>query len=257
MFDFDGTLALVRAGWMPLMLDMMMETLGVLGSDAAKLRDEAEEYVARYTGKDTVHQTAAFASHVASLGGIPQSAEFYKAEFLRRMEHLRSERLNAVETGRMSADRLLVPGSRALLEALRAAGVRIFLASGSEHADICREAKLLRIDHYFEGIFGSAPHSLTKRQLLAHIIATGVPGERILTFGDGRTEIEDTKEVGGTAIGVATDERECLIVDAKKRGWLASAGADYIIPNYLDKGLLPLVLVGRTLPSVHAAERQE
>jgi phosphoglycolate phosphatase-like HAD superfamily hydrolase len=230
---------------MPLMLDMMMETLGPLGSDSAKLRDEAEEYVARYTGKDTVHQTAAFASHVASLGGIPQSAEFYKAEFLRRMEHLRSERLNT------PSDRLLVPGSRALLEALRAAGMRIFLASGSEHADICREAKLLSIDHYFEGIYGSAPHSLTKRQLLAHIIATGVPGDRILTFGDGRTEIEDTKEVGGTAIGVATDERECLTVDSKKRGWLASAGADYIIPNYLDEGLLQLVFVGQALPPVH------
>jgi hypothetical protein len=58
--------------------------------------------------------------------------------------------------------------------------------------------------------------------------------------------------VGGTAIGVATDERECLTVDAKKRGWLAGAGADYIIPNYLDEGLLQLVLVGQTLPSVHA-----
>jgi len=55
MFDFDGTLALVRAGWMPLMLDIMMETLGPLGRDAAKLRDEAEEYVARFTGKELEH----------------------------------------------------------------------------------------------------------------------------------------------------------------------------------------------------------
>ena len=191
MFDFDGTLALVRAGWMPLMLDMMMETLGPLGDDPGKLRDEAEEYVARYTGKDTVHQTAAFASHVASLGGSPQSAEFYKAEFLRRMEHLRSERLNT------PSDRLLVPGARALLEALRAAGMRIFLASGSEHADICREAKLLRIDHYFEGIYGSAPHSLTKRQLLAHIIATGIPASASSLSGMGARKSRTPKRWAG------------------------------------------------------------
>ena len=244
LFDFDGTLALVRAGWMPLMLDMMMETLAPLGVDTGALRDEAEEYVARFTGKDTVHQMTAFAGHVASLGAIPLTAEIYKAEFIRRMEYRRGERLSAGEAGSMQPDDLLVPGSRALLETLRAQGIRIFLASGTAHEDICREAHLLRIDHYFEGIYGSAPHSLTKRELLAHLVATGVPGEKILTFGDGRTEIEDTKEVGGTAVGVATDERECLAVDVKKRGWLASAGADYIIPNYLDEDLPQLVLGG-------------
>src|ERR1041385_6599129 len=68
LFDFDGTLGLMRAGWMPLMLDMMMETLAPLanghGPSARALRNEAEEYVARFTGKDTVHQMAAFAAHV-------------------------------------------------------------------------------------------------------------------------------------------------------------------------------------------------
>ena len=198
--------------------------------------------MARFTGRDTVHQMAAFAGHVAALGAVPLTAEAYKAEFIRRMEHRRSARLNAVESGRGHPDELLVPGSRALLENLRAAGMRLFLASGTAHEDICREARLLGIDVYFEGIYGSAPTSLTKRELLAHIIATGVPGERILMFGDGRTEIEETKEAGGTAIGVASDEEECLAVDIKKRGWLADAGADYIIANYLEEGLLPLVL---------------
>src|SRR5471030_2121908 len=67
MFDFDGTLALFRAGWMTVMLDMMMETLGSLGPDPRFLRDRAEEYVARLTGKDTVYQMAAFAAHVREL----------------------------------------------------------------------------------------------------------------------------------------------------------------------------------------------
>jgi phosphoglycolate phosphatase len=48
--------------------------------------------------------------------------------------------------------------------------------------------------------------------------------------------------VGGTAVGVATDEPECLAVDVKKRAWLAAAGADYIIPNYLEDGLAQLFL---------------
>jgi phosphoglycolate phosphatase len=189
-----------------------------------------------------VHQMAAFADHVASLGAVPLAAEVYKAEFIRRIDRWRTKRLNAVESGRIHSDELLVPGSRALLEALRAEGIRIFLASGTAHEDICREAKLLGIEHYFEGIYGSAPAIPTKRELLAHMVASGVPGARILTFGDGRVEIEDTKEVGGTAVGVATDELDCLTVDVRKRRWLAAAGADYIIPNYLEEGLLQLVL---------------
>jgi phosphoglycolate phosphatase-like HAD superfamily hydrolase len=41
------------------------------------------------------------------------------------------------------------------------------------------------------------------------------------------------KAVGGTAIGVATDEAECLRADAWKRDRLARAGADWVIPNFL------------------------
>lgn len=234
MFDFDGTVALVRAGWMPLMLDMMMETLGPLGSDRDTLRAEAEEYVARFTGKDTVHQMSAFADHVRALGGSPRSAAEYKAQFIALMEHKRSARLRAPAN-------LLVPGVRDLLEALRARGLQIYLASGTAHEEIAFEADLLGIAPFFDAIYGSAPSSLTKGELLRRIVASGIEGEEILTFGDGRVEIEETKAVGGIAVGVATDEAECLEVDAKKRGWLIDAGADYIVPNYLDAGILRIV----------------
>lgn len=245
MFDFDGTLALVRAGWMPVMLDMMMETLGPLGEDSAALRAEAEVYVARLTGKDTVHQMNAFAEHVRALGGEARSGMEYRDEFFGRTAGSHASRLSAVERGERSPDSLLVPGARALLEALRARGLRVYLASGTAHESIVREAKLLGIGHYFDGIYGSAPDSLTKSELLAHIIASGIPGERILTFGDGRVEIEVTRDAGGTTVGVATDELECLTVDEKKRGWLIEAGADYIVPNLLHADLLLEVVEGR------------
>jgi phosphoglycolate phosphatase len=234
MFDFDGTLALFRAGWMTVMLDMMMETLGSLGPDPRFLRDRAEEYVARLTGKDTVYQMAAFAAHVRELGGTPLPAEEYKAEFLRRIERHRAGMMDAVARRTIEPDRLLVPGSRGLLEWLAERRVAVYLASGSAHEDICVEAKLLGIDKYFDGIYGSAPAGLTKRQLLARIVSSGVAADEIFTFGDGRVEIEETKAIGGTAIGVATDERECLSIDPKKRLWLMAAGADDIIPNYLE-----------------------
>jgi phosphoglycolate phosphatase-like HAD superfamily hydrolase len=240
MFDLDGTLSLIRSGWMPLMLDMMMETLGLMGLDPAALRDEAEDYVARLTGKDTVYQMEAFARHVEALGGVSRPASEYKELFLQRLDLVRNRRIVRMERDG-DPESMLVPGSRTLIETLRAEGLRLFLASGTAHHDVCEEAKLLRIDGYFEGIYGSAPDSLTKRQLLAKLVDSGLQGAEILTFGDGPVEIEETKHVGGTAVGVASDEPECLRVEEKKRGWLARAGADYIIPNYLEAGLVDLV----------------
>jgi len=238
MFDFDGTLALMRAGWMPVMLDMMMETLSRLGSDPALLRDQAEDYVARFTGKDTLVQMEAFVSHVRALGGSPRSAAHYKSEFLERINHARDARVTALHQGAIRSDDLMVPGSRALLDSIHASGIPVFLASGTAHEVVAEEAELLDIARYFDGIYGSAPANFSKRELLAHLVSSGIPAARILTFGDGRVEIEDTREIGGTAVGVATDEPDCLQVDARKRVWLTDAGADFIIPNYLEEDLL-------------------
>ena len=54
-----------------------------------------------------------------------------------------------------------------------------------------------------------------------------------LPLVDGYVEIENVKEVGGVAVGVATAEPECLHVDEWKRKRLSGVGADFIIPNYL------------------------
>jgi phosphoglycolate phosphatase len=58
-------------------------------------------------------------------------------------------------------------------------------------------------------------------------------GDELLGFGDGYVEIKNVKEVGGIAVGVATDEPDCRKMDQWKRDRLAGVGADYIIPNYL------------------------
>lgn len=236
MFDFDGTVALVRAGWMPVMLDLMMETLAPLSSRPDQARSEAEEYVARFTGKDTIHQMAAFAEHVSALGGSPIDPVEHKSRFLRRIEAVRVLRLS-----RLQGDELLVPGTRALLTSLRARGIATYLASGTAHADVVHESRLLGISHFFDEIHGSSPETLTKAGLLGRLIADGIDPREIVTFGDGCVEIEETRIVGGTAVGVATCEAGCHAVDPKKRRWLLEAGADYIIPNFLDPEIMRIV----------------
>jgi hypothetical protein len=46
-------------------------------------------------------------------------------------------------------------------------------------------------------------------------------------------EIEEVKNVGGVAVGVASEEPACTRVDEWKRQRLIGVGADYIVPNFL------------------------
>jgi phosphoglycolate phosphatase-like HAD superfamily hydrolase len=136
-----------------------------------------------------------------------------------------------------SPEKYLVPGSRALLEELRGRGYRMYLASGTDHEDVVAEAKLLDVYKYFDGVYGAQDDlkAFSKGLLIKRIIESAeFRGPEFLGFGDGYVEIEEIKKVGGTAVGVATNEPECLSIDDWKRSRLAGVGADFIIPNYLE-----------------------
>ena len=98
---------------------------------------------------------------------------------------------------------------------------------------------LLDVAKYFDGrVFGALDDykSFSKRILIQRLItAASVTAPDFLGFGDGYVEIENIKEVGGVAVGVATAEPECDRVDEWKRQRLSGVGADFIIPNFLDR----------------------
>ncbi|MFN9298902.1 MAG: hypothetical protein ACK6DZ_14495 [Acidobacteriota bacterium] len=50
------------------------------------------------------------------------------------------------------------------------------------------------------------------------------------------------KQAGGIAVGVASDEPECIRIDGWKRNRLAGVGADFIVPNYANLDALRTVL---------------
>jgi phosphoglycolate phosphatase-like HAD superfamily hydrolase len=142
-----------------------------------------------------------------------------------------------------------VPGSVALLESLQARGLKMYLASGTDHADMYREAELLGLTKYFDGrIFGALDDlKAFSKGLLVQKIVSGAEckGDELLAFGDGYVEIEVVKQAGGVAVGVATLEPECAAVDEWKRKRLAGVGADFIVPNYNGLGELEETLFGR------------
>jgi phosphoglycolate phosphatase len=240
LFDFDGTLSLLRAGWANVMVPMMVEELARLGSGESKaeLESVVREFVDRLTGKQTVYQMIELARQVELRGGSAKDPLNYKRQYLDLLGAKIEHRLEAVRSGQASPEKYLVPGSLPLLEDLRSRGLRLYLASGTDEPYMKMEADLLGVTPYFDGgVFGALDDykSFSKRILIQRILdRSECHGQEILGFGDGYVEIENVKGVGGVAIGVATDEGTCLSVDRWKRDRLAKAGADAIIPNYLQ-----------------------
>ena len=248
LFDFDGTLSLIRAGWMDVMVPMMVEILLELktGELEAGLRGIVEDFVGRLTGRQTVYQMIELARQVEARGGRPLDPLAYKKMYLDRLHDRIHHRLEELRSGACRPEKYLVPGSRGLLEALRRRGLKLYLASGTDEEYMKDEARLLDLERYFDGgIYGARDDykSFSKAILIQRILASAeCRGEEFLGFGDGYVEIENVKQVGGVAVGVATAEPECLQVDAWKRERLVGVGADFIIPNYLCQSELLALL---------------
>jgi phosphoglycolate phosphatase-like HAD superfamily hydrolase len=246
IFDFDGTVSLIRSGWLDIMTSMMIETLAALntGETEEELRKVIRAFVWANTGKDILCQTISLADAVAERGGVPPDPQEYKQRFLARLFEVSGKRIENLRTGSARPDEYLVPGTRAILEDLRARGLSLYLASGTDQADLDREAELLDIARYFDGgVYGALPDpdAFSKRILVERLLnLPGMRPDRLLGFGDGPTEIQELKRGRSLAVGLATDEPECRVTDEWKRHNLIAAGADYIIPNYLCRqALLP------------------
>ncbi len=238
LFDFDGTLSLIRAGWVEVMVPMMVEILAGLGTGESEdeLTAIVEEFVGRLTGRQTIYQMIEFAGHVRRRGGAPKDPLEYKRMYLDLLMDRIRHRREALRSGRVDPDEMIVPGGRRLLDSLRERGMVMFLASGTDQPFMREEAGLLRVDSYFEGgIYGAVDDykSFSKKILVQRIIReSDFEGREFLGFGDGYVEIEAVKTVGGHAVGLATDEPACADVDLVKRERLVGVGADWIVPNF-------------------------
>lgn len=238
LFDFDGTLSVIRSGWVEVMVPMMVEILAETksGESEAELTAVVREFVGRLTGKQTIYQMIELAENVTKRGGTPQDPLEYKHLYLRLLWDRIKDRVQELKDGHCSPEKYLVPGSIGLLQALKERGLKLYLASGTDDAYMKEEARLLGVTPYFDGgVFGALDDykAFSKAILIQRIIASSeATGDQLLGFGDGYVEIENVKQVGGVAVGIASDEPECQKVDDWKRDRLVGVGADYIVPNF-------------------------
>lgn len=240
LFDFDGTLSLIREGWQSVMIPYFVEELLQTPHHEPPEQVEAvvRDFVERLTGKQTIYQCFQLVEEVQKRGGTPKDALTYKHAYLARLWKRIEHRVAGLKSGRIEPDSLLLRGSRPFLEALKARGIRLYLASGTDLVYVRDEANALQIAPYFEPhIYGALDEykNFSKQMIIEKLLQeNNLSGPELAVIGDGYVEIENAKKVGGLAVGVASDEVHPGGLDAWKRRRLISAGADVIIPDYSE-----------------------
>lgn len=250
IFDFDGTLSLIRHGWREIMIPMMVAVLSNLqsGESDNDLETVVTEFVDRLTGKQTIYQMIQLCEEIKKRGGTPEAPLVYKQRFNALLNAHIHTRIQHLESGKIPPEELMLVGTRPLLDNLVSRGLILYLASGTDHDYVVKEAGLLGLTPYFEDrIFGAQDQheNFSKAMVIQNILKThAIEGRKLLGFGDGYVEIENVKTVGGTAIGVASDEAHQKGINAWKRDRLLQVSADFIIPEYREQALLISHLCG-------------
>ncbi len=252
LFDFDGTLSLIREGWPEVMVPMMMEEILATGTAESpdEIRRHCHDFVMRLNGKQTIYQMIQLAQEVRARGGHPEDPAVYKQKYHERLMNKIGDRREALRSGEARPADYLVPGSLEMLSALQEMGLAMYLASGTDERFVRDEAELLGLTRYFgQRVYGAIDdyRSFSKKMVIERILRqNNVEGSALLGFGDGYVEIENIKSTGGAAVAVASDEAaRSGRPDAWKRDRLVGVGADIVIADYREREPLLAYLFGR------------
>ncbi len=252
LFDFDGTLSLIREGWPEVMIPMMTEEILATGTKEApeEIYRHCHDFVMRLNGKQTIYQMIQLAEEIRARGRQPREPIYYKQKYHGRLMQKIRHRHADLRAGKARPEDYLVPGARDLLSALRDRGLAMYLASGTDERYVKDEAGLLGLASYFgDHVYGAIDDykGYSKKMVIERILNENkVDGSVLLGFGDGYVEIENIKSAGGVAVAVASDEAERSgKPDAWKRDRLIGVGADLVIADYREEEALRAYLFAR------------
>jgi len=256
IFDHDGTISVLRHGWEKIMEPMMLQA--ILGDKAStvpeavykKVTHDIRVFIDKTTGIQTLAQMKGLISLVREYGFVPEAEILdehgYKAEYNRALLEMIGHRIVKIERGELDPYDYELKGARKFLDTLHRAGVKLYLASGTDEADVKAEAAVMGYASLFDGGIHGAVGDLkveAKRVVLERIIqGGGLTGDDLVVVGDGPVELREGRKRGAFCLGVASNELCRYGLDLTKRSRLIRAGADIIVPDYsqLDK-ILPFL----------------
>ena len=238
LFDFDGTISVIRRGWETIMGTMMVEMICGEYEPSPEIISEVEEYVDHSTGILTIKQMQWLVQAVERYGLSRQvrKADEYKKQYNERLLQPVRQRMEQMDSSQRTEDELMISGARPFLEALDNLGINLYLASGTDHQYVVEEAGFLRVNSLFEPyIYGALDDrpEYTKERVIRRIIEENdLLGEELVVIGDGPVEIRNAKAYGALAMGIAADEDKRQGFNDRKVLRLQAAGADFIVSGF-------------------------
>jgi rfaE bifunctional protein kinase chain/domain len=253
IFDHDGTISTLREGWEKIMAPVMIKA--VLGNKfqeadeslLKRVESHVNELIDKTTGVQTLMQMKLLLDVIREFGFVPEEMMLdesgYKEIYNKEILLLVKEREGKLRKGELTVNDFTIKNVVPFLSVLHEAGIKLYLASGTDVEDVKREAALLGYEYLFEDRIFGAVGDLKKeaKKIVLESILNRI-GEsafgRIATFGDGPVEIRETRKRNGLTIGVASDEKKGFGLNPVKRTRLIKAGADLIIPDFTQSGIL-------------------
>jgi phosphoglycolate phosphatase-like HAD superfamily hydrolase len=249
LFDFDGTISVLRQGWESVMKSVMLEVICAGKTPSQELIAEVDNYIDISTGKLTILQMQWLADKVRSFGmeKNPLPAAVYKKRYLKELMVSVSARLETLEKGAANNENYLIKGAQEFVHGLVEKGVTLYIASGSDHDDVVREINALGLSNYFQGgIYGALDASeLNGKERVIQCILDEhhLAGKNLLVVGDGPIEIIEGRQRGAVTLGVASDEVARNGWNAHKMERLTRAGADLLVADFAHSSELINLLV--------------
>jgi len=268
IFDHDGTVSTLRQGWEQVMEPMMVRA--VLGSGwreagettYRRVAERVRAYIEGTTGVQTLVQMRGLVEMVREAGLVPPEEildeQGYKRIYNRELMVRIEKRAAKLRRGELGVEDCTLKNAVAFLRLLRERKVPLYLASGTDQADVEREAGLLGYASLFDGgIYGALgdiahePKKKVLERIRADMVRAELPpraaagNDLFVTFGDGPVEIQETRKAGGIAVGVASDELRRFGLNPAKRSRLIQAGADLVVPDFSQAEALAELILGR------------
>ncbi len=247
IFDNDGTISTLREGWEKIMEPVMVRAILGAGWKTAEeklfltVRERVHDYVEKTTGVQTLVQMHGLVEMVREFAVVPpaevKTPMGYKAVYNEELLAMVEGRVAKLRRSELCVDDFTVKGAIPFLKALHAAGVKLYLASGTDENDLLSEAAALGhaslFEHRIHGAVGDV-NVEAKRIVLEKILSEigAANAHTLVTFGDGPVEMRETKRRGGRAVGVASDELRRFGWNLRKRTRLIRAGADLVAPDF-------------------------
>ncbi len=239
LFDFDGTVSLLREGWQQVMGPLMVEKICGETVPTPEIKRAADAYVAESTGINTILQMEHLVEMVRDYGLVPEEeildAHGYKAIYNDRLMVRVRERIAQLESGALKPEDVTVRGSLDFVKDVHARKLHMYIFSGTDRDDVRNESRLVGAAQYFEEIWGALRTyaESNKEMIIKSIIKEhNLHGSEVLVVGDGPVEIRLGHEHGCVSVGVCSDEIRGYGWNEEKATRLTKAGADILVPDF-------------------------